>query len=337
MIQPTDSLSQPSTSQTAVQTTDGGHAAHRTPEQTLSRLQKTAAPQQQDSAPGAAKKYREIDWSTRENPLRTPQLQADVQDTLALDRPMYYSKSLVQKDSIYRPECTVQRPGVAGDPIPYSFAADDLIISVLLGCCIFSAIAIFKSGNFIARQLRNFFRPIREGTTEIHETGEELHFQLLMVLQTALMAAMVAYISIQLFSSARIAEADYALIGIFTAVMVGYFLLKAFLYRLVGWVFFDRKRNEQWIKSALFLISSEGIALLLAVVLLIFFDLSPKIAIIYTAAIIAIVKILSFYKSHIIFFKKDKAYLQSFLYFCALELMPLVSLWGLLAQKDNFI
>ena len=45
----------------------------------------------------------------------------------------------------------------------------------------------------------------------------------------------------------------------------------------------------------------------------------------------------AFYKSYSIFFKRMGASLQIILYFCALELMPLMVLWGVLFITDNYL
>lgn len=90
-------------------------------------------------------------------------------------------------------------------------------------------------------------------------------------------------------------------------------------------------------KAFLFLSSIEGIALYPAVLLLAYFNLSINATVIYAIIIVIIAKLLAFYKTYIIFFKRSGAILQSFLYFCALELMPLGTLWGVLAMMDNYL
>lgn len=117
----------------------------------------------------------------------------------------------------------------------------------------------------------------------------------------------------------------------------GYFLMKAILYCISGWVFFDKKKNVQWLKAYLFLISCEGVALFPMVMLLSYFDLSLQVAVIYTLVVLGIVKILSFYKTYLIFFKRNGVFLQIFLYFCALEVVPLFALWGGLILISHYL
>lgn len=305
-----------------------------TPKEVLSWLPKTASPWQQDSAIRANIKFPNVDWSQRTNPLKTPGLEADTQH-VDLGKPMFYSKSLVQKDSVYRPEYASYRPGVAGDPVPYTIAGDNLITSLLLACFIFAAVAIAKSGNFLSRQFKNIFYPQRHEPDAMTETSSELHFQIFLMVQTCLLFAIVFFLYANRNFVGSFDFSNYQMIGIFTAEFFLYFGAKALLQAGVQWVFFDKKKIEQWNKTYLFIISLEGVVLFPVVMLLAYFDLSINSAAIYAIAVVFLVKMLSFYKAHVIFFPRDTYFLQSFLYFCALEIMPLGALWGVLVLTVN--
>ena len=86
----------------------------------------------------------------------------------------------------------------------------------------------------------------------------------------------------------------------------------------------------------LFIAAMEGIVLFPLVLLLSYFDLSMESAIIYMAIVLILVKILTFYKCFVIFFRRNSGLLQNILYFCALELTPLLILAGLMVMiVDN--
>lgn len=330
-LAPTPSV--PAASHAAPAPSPGYHS----PREILSRLPQNATPEQQDSAIRANYKFPQIDWSRRPNPMRTPQTHVDTSHKFSLKKPMYHSKSMVQPDSIYRPEYAVYRQGVAGDPVPYSIASDNLITSILLGCFILAMVSIAKSGNFIQRQFKNFFHTQREGTTIITETSSELRFQFFLLMQTALLLSLIFFFYTKTFVGESFSIPQYYIIGIYTGIITAYFMLKALLYLVVNWVFFDRKKNEQWMKSGLFLVSTEGIALFPVVMLLAYFNFPIDSTVIYTAFVIILAKLLSFYKTYLIFFRKNTAFVQSFLYFCAFEMMPLGVLWGVLVLTDNYL
>ena len=226
---------------------------------------------------------------------------------------------------------------MAGDPVPYTVAGDNFITSLLLLCFVLACIAFSKSKHFIIRQAKAFFRTQREGTTVITETSSEVRFQLFSVVQTCLLVAIGYFI----YSKASIGDTfiieQNLVISIYAGCVMGYFLLKAFLYSLAGWVFFDKKKNEQWLKAYLFLLSCEGVLLFPAVMLLSYFDLSLQVAVTYALIVLVLVKMLSFYKSYLIFFKRNGIFLQIFLYFCALEVVPLFALWGGLVLISHYL
>lgn len=313
------------------------HNGYHSPAQILSWLPETATPWQQDSAIRANYKFVEKDWLHMHNPMRTPTTKADPKISGNLTKPLYHSHSLVQPDSVYRPEYAVYRRGVAGDPVPYTIAGDSLVTSVLLFCFVIATITIAQAGHFLERQLKNFFRTQREGTTVITETSNEMRFQLFLVAQTCMLLALILFIYSHDFARESFAIAHYQMLGLFTAINMAYFVVKFLLYSIVDWVFFDRKKNIQWMKSFLFIISTEGILLFPIVLLFAFFHISVSSAVIYTLFVVLAAKILSFYKTYIIFFAKEAAILQSFLYFCALELMPLGMLYGIMTAASGYL
>lgn len=269
--------------------------------------------------------------------MKTPLGKADQDSALTLDKPLYHSKSLVQPDSVYRPEQTIYHQGVAGDPIPYNIANDNLVTSILLGCFILAAVSIAQTGNFIRRHLKNFFRTQREGTTVITETGNELHFQYFLLLQTSLLFALVFFFYGKTMDNGTTGLPQYLVIVIYTAIVMTCILLKTLLSNLVGWVFFDKKKNEQWFKSALFLAATEGVVLFPIVMLHAYFNFSIETTAIYTLVVIIFSKLLALYKSYIIFFKQNTDFVQSFLYFCTLEIVPIGVLWGVLVFMDDYL
>ena len=53
--------------------------------------------------------------------------------------------------------------------------------------------------------------------------------------------------------------------------------------------------------------------------------------------VLSIIKILTIFKSYIIFFSRNVVKLQIILYFCALEMVPLLFLWSILNATANML
>ena len=312
----------------------------QTPYQVLRLLPKDATPAQQDSAIQAWFQPGEIHYSEQPDTLHLPG--HDVGRNLKdINIPQYYRENFFSKDTLYHPEINGGRLGMAGDPIPYAIRNDDTITALLLVSFVIALMAFAASRNYIARQLKTFFYPQKAGM-DATETSGEFRAQVYFLLLTCLLLALFYFLYTQEFvASTFVLSDEYLLMVIFFGVFCGYYALKALLYTGVNLVFFDSKKNEQWLRTTLFINGAIGVFLFPAVMLLTYFDVTSKTIIYYLLVVLVFVKILTFYKCSAIFFRQNILYLQIILYFCTLEIIPLIALWGGLevivnALKINF-
>ena len=311
------------------------HHTTLTPAMVLSWLPRSATPAQQDSAIQAHIKPSEIRWSTRPDTLHLPGHDKG-RSMLDVDLPQYYREGFFSKDSLFHPELPGGRYGVAGDPVPYTVQHDNVIISLLLLLFVLATIAFSNSRHFVVRQTKNFFSTNREGMTEITETAVEIRFQAFLTFLNSLLLSILFYFyTLNFIGETFLLDSQYHLIAIFLGMTVVYYLVKTMLYAIVNNVFFDGKKNRQWMKSFLFITSIEGVSLFPLVVVWTFFDISIQNAVIYVVIVISIVKILELFKCFLIFFRQNVVKLQIILYFCTLEIIPMLLFWGALVFTAN--
>ena len=250
------------------------------------------------------------------------------------------SASPIQQDSaiqaFYQSKLDTNHIGVSGDPIPYTFQNDSFVTSILILCFLLIAFAISRISNFLLKQTKHFFTPQKAEQT-LNETGSEIKFQFLFLFITCLQYALLYFLYTNHFiSNTFITSSEYILLLFFLLTILCYMVIRILLYTLVNNVFFSNKKNLQFLASLLLITSFEGGALFPLVLLLAYFQFSLQNAIIYTATIVILTKILTFYKSYAIFFKQKGGFLQNILYFCALEMIPLIMLWsGLLVITEK--
>lgn len=268
-------------------------------------------------------------------PLRAGQMEV-------ADMPQYYREGYFSSDPMFHPELPGGRYGTAGDPVPYAMSSDNVITSLLLLCFILAVIAFSGVRSFMTRQIKSFFYAPHHDGSEATETAGELRFQIFLALLTCLLLALLAYLYTAHFAGdVFVLDSQYLLIAIFLAIMVGYGLLRVLGYTLVNVILFDGKRNIQWLKSLLLITNVEGVFLFPLVVLLAYFDMSVQNAEIYFIIALVLVKIFTIYRCYTIFFRQNVVSLQIILYLCALEVIPLLSLWRVLmvttsSLKINF-
>jgi hypothetical protein len=257
-------------------------------------------------------------------------------EEMPIDLPECYKEGFFSKDSLFHPELEGGRYGSVGDPVPYSVRGDDVITSLLLVFFVLAVIAYSNIRGFFSRQAKNFFHQPHEGVTSMTETATEARFQVFIVFLTGLMFATLYYFySLHYNGDSYILSSQYYLILIVWAIFLLYFLVKMGLYTVVNLVFFDGKRNRQWIKSLLFIIALEGLLSVPAVIMGPYFDLSIHKVEIYFAIMLILAKLMTFYKCFIIFFRQNVVGLQIILYLCALEIVPLLALWEILDVTAN--
>lgn len=303
----------------------------QTPYQVLQMLPKDATPAQQDSAIQAWFQPDEVHYSSQPDTLHLPGHGVGHNRLKVSDLPKYYHENFFSNDSLLHPELNGGRYGVAGDPVPYTVRGDNFMTIILLGCFIMAVLPLGQWRHVVVRQLKDFFYFPHAGRIAPTETAGEVRYQLFMSLMTALLLAIIFFFyTTHYVADTFVLDEPYQLVGIFFAVFVAYFMLKALAYSVVNLVFFDGKKKQQWDKTLLFLTVVEGIVLLPVVVVQAYFDLSMKSVVYYFTFVLFLLKMLTFYKLWVIFFKKSGGFLQLFLYFCALELMPLLSVWGCL-------
>ncbi len=304
----------------------------QTPYQVLRMLPRDATPAQQDSAIQAWFQPGEIHYSSRPDTLHLPGHGVG-RNLKEVNLPQYYRESFFSKDSLLHPELNAGRYGVAGDPVPYALRNDDIITTLLLLCFILAIIAFANSMHFIGRQVKDFIYLPHSESSSMTETSTELRFQFFFVVETILLMAITYFFyTTNYVADTFVLQSEYELLGIFFAIFAAYFLMKGLLYTWVNMVFFSGKKNGQWLKSFLFITSFEGVLLFPAAMLLVYFDLKIENVVYYFAFCLIFVKILTFYKCWVIFFRQKSFFLQNILYFCALEIIPMLSLTGGLAM-----
>lgn len=335
MLRPDSIESQPAAP--AADTAAGAAEHTLRPYEVLRALPQGATPAQQDSAIQAVFHPKPVRYSSQPDTLHLPG-HGPGKSPRDVSLPEYYREGFFSRDTLFHPELDGGRYGVAGDPVPQTMRADNVVTIVLLACFIIAITAISRSRRFIARQAKNFFYAPRGDGANLTETSGEVRFQAFLVLQTCLLFSLLQYsYTINYIGTTFVLDSPYQLMAIYLGFFVACFIVRGLLYTAVNATFFGMRRHLLWLKSLLFITSVEGVMLFPVVLLMVYFDLSPRSVTYCVLFILIIVKILTFYKCYIIFFKRFNGFLQIILYFCALEIAPLATLWGALVITGNYL
>jgi len=248
-------------------------------------------------------------------------------DTTSTKLPQYYREGQFAGDTLFYQETEGGNYGVSGIPLPKIVLQSDLIVLLLIVCLFFYNVTISYFWEFVSKQTEALFYTRK--ANQFTGTGNEQQLMLALLTTSCIVCSILCYLYVMTFVSGTfILSSEYLLLAVFFAAFAGYHALRFTLYRIVNATFFSSQQNEKFMTSAIFLSDMVGLLLLPGVFLLAYFNLSAVAMTIYAGFVLFLVKIMYFYKSYAIFFKRNAYFLQIILYFCALEIIPLVMLIG---------
>lgn len=237
-----------------------------------------------------------------------------------------YSREITWKHETvpYRPE------GIAGDPAPYKFRSDDYVTSALMLSFFLMVWVVASSWRFLRNMVQDFFYNHPRPNFFTARVGE-LRGKFFLVMQTCFLQAILFFDYTQeqmpdVFSQLS----PYTLLLSSTLIIALYYSFKIILYQTINGIFFPVESNRRWNNHFFVSILSTGCLLLPLILLVVFFDLPWRETLFSYVLLMVIIKSLLLYKCHRIFFSTLLGNVHIILYFCALEIVPIIFLWGFL-------
>lgn len=233
---------------------------------------------------------------------------------------------------------TLQPGGMAGDPMPYQFKTDNFVTITLLVSFFLVVWVISRSRHFLQSQVKDFFHQRHHESLFAERTQNELRGQLFLIFQTCFVLGILYFD----FTQERLPQvfaqvSPYKLLGLGVGICCLYYLLKIGLYSFVNAIFFTRQQSANWNDAYLLSVLGLGLALLPVALLVVYFNLAfTHLAWLFFCALV-IDKILLLYKCHRIFFKSAVGLVHLFLYFCTLEIVPLLILLHVLVYANTLL
>jgi len=266
-------------------------------------------------------------------------------DTIASDsiplaetpQPFYEDMGFFQGNPLMHPEVKVGQTGFEGIPRAYQLWRDNWVVLFVLVCFVLLALIQKRIRRQIIPQAKEFFFPSKNITRkEKREGNYEQLIPLLMALILSVMGGLGVFMYTQRHLHLFLGQiSPYVLIGIYIGIWILYFSLKSLLSTFINWIFFDKTKREAWRKSYFFLFIIESFFFFAVIISTIYLNLSPAIPLWIILSIGLVIKILLLYKTFLIFFPKFYGTLHLIVYFCTLEIMPLLAVFKVLIRVTD--
>ena len=206
----------------------------------------------------------------------------------------------------------------------YTASKDDILIAGGLMLFLIMALVVYYGRANILHRLKDFFSTKRTYSEEnVNENSSSTYsiFFLMSIIALSLSLVLFDYIAIKEGFS-TVLGIPYWIFAAGYAVIMSFIYIKAWLYTLVNWTFFDQESSKKWITGYMLLTSLMAFIIFPLSIIVVLVESSRGIVTFCFAIVYIIYELLLFLKLNVNFETKKYGHLLIFLYFCSVELIP---------------
>ena len=265
------------------------------------------------------------------------QVDSDAVSNLMVDKLGFFSGSeWACRDSVIR------LVGVSGEQVPYRLSNDVFITVTLLVCLFVACFVVSRSMHALGLQTKSFFR-VRDRNEDFSLKSEsevkDQFFVILLesVVMSLLFVSLFTFVSSNpQFSKFNVQMSYKVLLGDL-GIILAYFAYKYGVIRLFNWTFFRSLERQTWMRGYNLISFGKTVTMLVLLTVILYTNLPNSVYISIFVALLVVFELLVLYKTKQIFFGSVVGIVPAILYFCTLELLPLLFLWVILVQINKIL
>lgn len=246
----------------------------------------------------------------------------------------------INRSELYKIGVTEPDRDIAMVERGYAVSNDDYVVGGMLAALLLVMLLIHSGRHMMVSRFKEFFTSKRlysDDSASDTYTGVLIVLALMVVGAASLAMIYFGYLEDRLCFNATLGI-PYWVFAVVTVALLAFVALKAGLYSVVNWVFFNPDSNRRWMRSYALVTAFTSLVIFPIALVDVFFAESVKIVTWCVISSGIVYELLLFYKLFANFKSKSYGYLLIFLYFCSAELLPTLVLWnGLGWITDNFI
>lgn len=250
------------------------------------------------------------------------------------------------------PPCATDIVGKQGYVMSDHLSRNDVVSVSLIVCFAMMMMVLRLTKRTINQRLTDFFIPSNKTVSEpVEKTSHSWLVSVFLFLTTSVLLSLLFYgyaqhnYNISLVTphlshfTFQFTPLTFQLLflSIYLCIIMLYMLVKRGLYSFVHSVFFSRSQRAQWMTSYDMMQFVQSVLLFPLTLIVVYLDISVLNTAYCLLGLLLFVKILLLFKSYSTFFKKIYGVVHLFVYFCALEAVPLIVLWSILTQTTEYI
>lgn len=257
-------------------------------------------------------------------------------DSTAVDSSGVGSHSFMSAWQARSTQCSqAQWQGFMGKPHAESLASNDGVVALCGLLFAILAILIHHCFYHLVERVKGFFSNGRQFSlvSPMSAIGE-LSVTLVLTAVAALCLSLMLAVHVTQLSWAQFSHLSLVeLMAFLFVVFFSLFYIKGILYAIINWVFFNPERNRRWFTAYFHLTSIIAFVLFPLSLVDIFAIVNFRIVSFILLFLLILYEFLLFFKLLVNFKTKTYGHVLIFLYFCAVEILPIVILWHFFDKK----
>jgi hypothetical protein len=224
---------------------------------------------------------------------------------------------------------------IPGTLPPQTIVYHDVVVGVMLVVFVVLSLTLYHNFHYAVVRFKEFFSTERKfsKTTNLPAIGEVRNTLLLTTVSCLCLGLIFAEQDLHLEAIFSL-HYSFPMLMVFVAmVFMAHLFLKGLLYSVINWVFFSPEKNREWNHSYFFLTSIFAYLIFPVTLVDVFAHYNFKNVSFCLLFLLLLYKILLFFKLSVNFRAKKHGYVLIFLYFCTVELVPLLMIWHFLDIK----
>lgn len=244
--------------------------------------------------------------------------------------------SFFSNDTLFHREVPFRPTGFTTQETPFRIRFDAWGCVLLLLCLVLAASLVKRLRGSFKELFRSTFFPI-PGKKEDVPVDDPLRYstRLLSLSLLSLAATMLTFTYTQHdVDFYPFPETPYLVFGAILLLWLAYFILKRAMSGFVNWVFFRREKIFTMQRAVTLIYALESILVLVLALVVSYQPIGHAQVLFLSIGTMIFVKLLLLFRTFGIFFRKFYGALHLIVYFCTLEVMPLLVMWRVLGFTE---
>lgn len=243
--------------------------------------------------------------------------------------------NVINRSEYYKTGKGIPDHTIAMEGLPYSVSMDSVVLHAFMIICLILSVALYQRRHLLLFRSKTFFTT-RRVYSNVNENQSEWLSVLLISIAGSLSLSILFYYCLSLrYQFPDYYDKPHWIMFLGTGAVFVLIYFRAFVYSVINWVFFNPDERRRWNVGYFLLVVVLSYLFSILAIASVFLQLEIKTVTYSMVFVCVLYEILHLYKLIVNFKFKNYGTLLIFLYFCSVELLPIMLMGHILDWVFN--